>query len=284
DGVGDGTVMKEGSQMHKIAKAALFAITLLFSGALANAATQHIVGKKLLVKDPTGAETNRLTLILGKEPLVGTGGADTIVGNPVANGATLDVIANGGSNQAQSFPLPAGSSWTAIPGGYKWRDTTNSQPVHLVKIFKTGSSICKFKALLKGADGGTLSVVPPNPGTDGGAVLTIGGGGDTYCIHLGGADGGTTPVNTNKTYKVLNATSETVCPAAASTTTTSITPTTSTSHTMTSTTSSTSSTSTSTSSTTSSTVPTACCMFPPGPFFPQFAPACLDDFVGTAAL
>jgi hypothetical protein len=233
--------------MGKVVIGVVLAFTL--SGSFARAATQHILGKKLLVKDPSGNETSRLTLVLGKEPATGTGCADTIVGDPVANGATLSIFANGTASTTQTFPLPAGSSWSAIAGGFKWRDAANSQPVHLLKLWKTGSGICKFKALIKGADGGNLDVVPPNTGTDGGATLAIAGG-DVYCINFGGTDGGTTVTNTNKVYEVLRPATDTACPSPPTTTSTSTSSTTSTSPVVT-----TSSTTTSTSTTTSSTSP-----------------------------
>src|SRR5262245_36793701 len=153
-------------------------------GSMATGATQYIVGYKLIVKDPNGSETKRSFLVLGRQP----GFCDaTIVGDPVTNGATLTIVANGTTSTSQTFPLPAGAGWSVIGGGFKWVDKAKSQPVHLLqiskKISKDGGTACKFKALVKGADGGTLSVVPPFTGHDGGAILAVNGG-DTYCVHL----------------------------------------------------------------------------------------------------
>src|SRR5262249_25837169 len=118
-------------------------------------------------------------------------------------------------------------------------DKAKSQPVHLLqiskKISKDGGTACKFKALVKGADGGTLSVVPPFTGHDGGAILAVNGG-DTYCVHLSTDAASIIKMDSPKGFSLFY--SEALdCP--------SLPPTTSTSSTSTS----------STSSTTSSTLP-----------------------------
>src|SRR5262249_55766505 len=150
---------------------------------MATGATQYMFGYKMIVKDPNGSETKRSFLVLGR---VLAGCDDTIVGDPVTNGASLTIVANGTTSTSQTFPLPAGAGWWVIGGGFKWVDKARSQPVHLLQISKKiskGSGACKFKAVVKGADGGTLSVVPPFTGHDGGAILAVNGG-DTYCVHL----------------------------------------------------------------------------------------------------
>ena len=56
-------------------------------------------------------------------------------------------------------------------------------------IKKTPSGTFQMKILLDNRDG-TLTIVPPNPGDDGGFVLSLGGG-SAYCAAFGGAAGGT---------------------------------------------------------------------------------------------
>ena len=68
------------------------AVCSLASGA-AHAATQAVLGKKLQIKDTPGQPTKRRVGASAQE----RGSANTVVGNPMATGATLQVIANGGT-------------------------------------------------------------------------------------------------------------------------------------------------------------------------------------------
>jgi hypothetical protein len=99
------------------------------------------------------------------------------------------------------------------PLGFKY---TNRVPGGAVKngyLKKTPSGVFFIKFGISGTYG-PLNVVPPNPGTDGGFILAIGGG-DTYCSNFGGAAGGTVtnePAgNPFKLFAVKNATAETAC-------------------------------------------------------------------------
>jgi len=189
-------------------------VALLALCGLAHGASQQVLGKKLLVKNPTGANSTRTVIGLGKE----NPSSATVVGDPRTGGASLEVIANGTNAGDQVFPLPAGS-WRAIGSiGYKYLDSDGPGAVKLVIIKKTPSGTFLLKVLLKGSLG-PLNVVPPNTGTDGGFVLDITGG-DSYCVAFGGPAGGSIRVNTSSTFKVINATSG-ACPSPPSTTTTS---------------------------------------------------------------
>ena len=66
----------------------------VLAAAPALAATQGILGKKFLVKD-TGVPANAKIVVLGKE----LGSPNTVVGNPVANGATLRVLTYGATDE-----------------------------------------------------------------------------------------------------------------------------------------------------------------------------------------
>jgi hypothetical protein len=171
-----------------------------------------ILGKKLLVKDPSGNEPQRAVIALGKETATDIGPA--VLGNPVANGATLRVIANGGTDSDQTYVLDA-SGWSVLGStGFKYLGPTggDGDAVKKVLIKRTAGGTALVKAIVKGNVGTqSLDVLPPNPGSDGGIILTINGGA-AYCAALGGAPGGITVKDDDKLWKLINATAE-GCPA-----------------------------------------------------------------------
>src|SRR5262249_9561399 len=94
-----------------------------------------ILGRKILVKDPTGSEPGRTVIALGKESATDIGSA--IVGDPVANGATLRVIAKGTTPSDQTYPLDAAGWRAAGTGvGFKYSGPTGADgdPVGKVLI------------------------------------------------------------------------------------------------------------------------------------------------------
>ena len=98
---------------------------LVFAGGLAYAADQTILGNSLTVKNPSTPD-KRKVLVKAKEPSTDA----SIVGDPVASGATLEVRTTGDTPTTQIFPLPAGTSpgngkpfWTGSAGkGFKYKD------------------------------------------------------------------------------------------------------------------------------------------------------------------
>jgi hypothetical protein len=153
-----------------------------------------ILGRRLLVKNPTGAETGRTVMALGRE--TGTDFGLAILGDPTQVGATLRVIANGTTDSDQTYLLDA-SGWTnafslaSFNVGYRYDGPTggDGDPVKKVILKRTAAGTAVLKAIIKGGVGTqSLDVVPPNLGDDGGIILQIPGGG-TYCIALGGATG-----------------------------------------------------------------------------------------------
>ena len=166
-----------------------------------NAAEQFVSGTSLVVRDPApGVDASlRSALIYGKDARSN----DAVVGDPVKNGATVEVIANGTTSTHQLFTLPAGASvngsagWTTIGSparGYRYRDLLGVNGPVKVALIRRDRSAFVIDVLLDGALGPGpqphLMVVPPATGTDGGMRLRINGG-DTYCLTLGGAAGGT---------------------------------------------------------------------------------------------
>jgi hypothetical protein len=100
----------------------------LVSG-LAGAADQTVLGKTFVVKDPqAGVDPSYRTVVArGKELL----SDNAVVGDPVANGATVEIIANGASPTVQVFTLLPGAAVSGSPGwktlgdpilGYSYKD------------------------------------------------------------------------------------------------------------------------------------------------------------------
>jgi hypothetical protein len=153
------------------------------------AASQTILGNKLIVKDPKpGVDATKRKVTFSAKEIASP---NTIVGNPVVSGATLQVIANGNNDSSQVFSLPQGTNsrgkpfWKGIgPIGFKYNDNLGDQgAVTRLSIKRAPNGNFSIKGLILGRNG-TLNVLPPNPGTDGFAVLLLGGG-DTYCVQYG---------------------------------------------------------------------------------------------------
>lgn len=176
------------------------------------AAGRPIAGRKILVKDPTGIESDRGIVALAKETLTDVGA--TIVGDPTITGATLRVITNGMTASDETYVLDAGGWSVAGTVGFKYTGPTglDGDPVRKVVVKRTSSGRALLKALVRGNVGTeSLDVVPPDAGSDGGIILTIHGGG-TYCAAFGGAAGGIEAVDHARLWKVLVPTGQ-GCPA-----------------------------------------------------------------------
>jgi hypothetical protein len=172
----------------------------------ASPSPQLVLGKKFQVKNPSVDVTKRKVVGHAKEKPSN----DTIVGNPVANGASLRVIANGGTDSAQTFFLPK-EGWKPISTlGYKYSNAIPGGAVKRARIKRTPSGVFQIKVLIRGKDG-PVAIVPPNPGSDGGFILTINGGG-SYCVAFGGTAGGFEQKDTAEQWAVKNPGGE-ACPA-----------------------------------------------------------------------
>src|SRR5262245_4286148 len=92
------------------------AFMVAFHHPMARAVDQTVLGKSFVVKDPIPgfAPTLRSVVILGKEPA----SDNAVVGNPITNGARVEVIANGANSSSQTFSMPAGA---LTPGGAGWK-------------------------------------------------------------------------------------------------------------------------------------------------------------------
>ncbi len=190
--------------MHTIIRGTLLALafSLLVSGS-ADAASQTILGKKLRIT--AGAAQRTVTAVA-----VEHGSSNTIVGDPTTSGATLEVIANGGTDSRQTFSLPS-SGWSRIGSvGFKWSNRNDrGHPVKHVSVKKASRGTFRLTVKIAGP-AGNVTIVPPNPGTSGGGVLGINGG-DSYCVGFGGAAGGITKRNDSRQWTIKNPTAA-ACP------------------------------------------------------------------------
>jgi lysophospholipase L1-like esterase len=239
------------------------ALVMVFLGrGTAGAADQTILGRTLVVKDPTGANERRVVIGVGKE----TATPNVLTGNPAVDGpsggATLQVSVEGTTPSLQVFSLPQGIDgmgrpfWTASAAGYRYKDSKGMHgPVKLAQIARSTGGVFSVKVVLQGKLG-ALNVIPPNAGTEGCVALHLApaGGGDRYSVRFG-----TDSAVKNSGSKVFQAKmplSEGVCPVTTTTTTTLPTTTSSTTTTTTTTSTSTTATTTTTTSTTETTTTT----------------------------
>ena len=157
----------------------------------ATAADQAILGKQLLVKDPSTADKRKIVL-----KALEAASPDTLVGDPVTNGATLSITLYAGSASAQVFTLPSGISpqtgkpfWKGDAAkGFTYKDAKGDNgPVKIAKLKKAPNGKFLIKVVVSGKLG-AITLVPPNPGSGACARLAIGGGGDAYNIRFADGD------------------------------------------------------------------------------------------------
>jgi cysteine-rich repeat protein len=174
----------------------------------AHATRFGILGKKLIIKNPTGAEENRLVIGLAKETSTDVPG----ISEP-AGGATLTVSGNGGTNTSQTYVLDA-SGWTPLGSvGFKYSGPTGTDGDPVLKVIakRTPGGVALIKFILKGTVGTqSVDVLPPNLGDAGGFVLDITGG-HKYCVAFGGSAGGLEVQDDGTQWKIVNATGQCVC-------------------------------------------------------------------------
>src|SRR5439155_18876764 len=131
-------------------------------------ATQLVLGRNLQVKDTGGPGTRRVS-----GQATERSSNDTLRGDPTTSGATLEVIAHGGSASDQTFSLPK-EGWAPLGAlGYRFSNRNVASPVKKASIKRTPSGVFQIKLLILGKYG-PVDVVPPNPGDDGCFILTRG--------------------------------------------------------------------------------------------------------------
>lgn len=176
---------------------------VLFGAVSAQAATQTILGRKLVIK-AYGAPTTNYVRLLSKE----VASSETVVGNPVAGGGTLRITMEPAPFLAaweETFDLPA-AGWTAAgTSGFRFSNKVVGGPVKKLLVKKTTSGVFVVKAVVKGSDG-PVGTSPPESERDIGVFVELGGG-DAYCSGFGSATGGMLELDF-RYYKVTNPTSE----------------------------------------------------------------------------
>src|SRR5262249_22134616 len=129
-------------------------------------------GSQFLVKDGSTPEKCKI-LVKAKEP-----NSDDTLYPDVLFGSTLTVSVNGGS-ETQTFSLPAGVDtkgkpfWTNTGKSYKYKDSKGENGPVSAAAFTLSGGTLQFKASVSGKLG-TISIVPPNPGTDACVLLAAG--------------------------------------------------------------------------------------------------------------
>ncbi len=175
---------------------------------LAHAADQTVLGKQLLVKDPSTPAKRKVILKASEDAT-----DNTLVGDPTATGATLSIALYGGTTSSQLFTLPATLNAKGKPfwsgdatKGYKYKDAKGENgPVKLAQ-FKIKNGTFQLKAVISGK-GGTVSVVPPNDGTAACTALSVTGG-DSYSVRF--ADGSITNKD-GKLFKIKDPVTQGTC-------------------------------------------------------------------------
>lgn len=203
----------------RVLLACAFAVSLLPA---AHAADQTVLGRDLTVKNPSTPD-KRSVVVKAKE----TATDDTLVGNPVANGASVTITLDGTTSSSGAFVLPAGTS--AITGkpfwsgdavkGFTYKDPKGENGPVKGAVLKRRGTTFQLNVSITGRNG-AVSVVPSGPGS--GCVLFAVGGGDTYSVRF--ADGKTT--STPALFKISKPTTEGSCVTTTTTTTTTSTTTT----------------------------------------------------------
>ena len=163
-------------------------------------ATQFLPTKRLLVRNP-GPTTSRKIVYLTK---VASPNSLAVSGNPTTGGAKLKVKLDANT---QCFDMPS-SGWTAINGGFRYKDMQFvNGPVKVAIIKKPNSGVFLAKFVIQSRVH-PITVIPPNPGVQGDTNLTIGGPSNEYC---GSTAGGVLNPNHDKTFKAKDAPAPTGC-------------------------------------------------------------------------
>jgi hypothetical protein len=177
---------------------------LIVTSALA--ADVAIRGRRMAVRENPAGETGRRVVVVGRESTT-----SATFGEPLY-GAYLRVFVDGGQGaQSQLFFLePAG--WSSVSGGYRYAGPgPDGSPIERVDVNVEPGKPARIRAVLRGDLGSdALNLLPPDPGTSGG--LSLGTTGDTFCVVLGGAAGGTVVADDASAWRIRNATSEVACP------------------------------------------------------------------------
>ncbi len=159
---------------------------LLLCPLAVHAADQTVLGKQLLVKNPSTPDKQKVIVKAAEDA-----SPNTLVGDPTVSGATLSIAVYGGTASSQLYTLLAGNSpmtgkpfWKGTAAkGFSYKDAKGENgPVKVLKLKKTPAGTLQIKAVVSGK-GGTVTVRPPDEGLNGCALLSVGGG-DSYSVRF----------------------------------------------------------------------------------------------------
>ena len=200
------------SPMKTIARLTTLAVFALW---IVPVGAQTILGSRFDLSSKGTPESTRLRVNAAE-----SASPEVVSGDAATNGATVQIIVNGGTPSTLTITLPGGSGWKRSPfdtaepvQAWKYRDSIGDgivSPVANLVIARSSSGKFKLAASLNGRDV-PLNVTPGNPGTYAGMVVTIPGGG-TYCANFGGVAGGTILRNDAYRFRIAKPTAEGTCP------------------------------------------------------------------------
>src|SRR6185369_12639122 len=127
-----------------------------------------ILGKRLAIED-RGTPEQRRVRGSGKETATDV----PALSDPRPGGATLTVVAHGGTESSETFILDA-SGWRLDGSGFRYTGPTGADgdPVKRVLIKRKLAGSAAITIMLRGTVGTQpIDVVPPNPATSGGFIL-----------------------------------------------------------------------------------------------------------------
>src|SRR6185503_7602388 len=110
-----------------------------------------ILGNRFDFKEKPGVPESRRLIIRAQEAL----SSEFVTGDPVTNGAVLQVIVNGGTASSQTITLPAGPRWRGISqvtpydkAVWKYTESAFSRMTPVKGLMYARSTTGKFKLLL----------------------------------------------------------------------------------------------------------------------------------------
>ena len=206
--------------MRRIVRAASVATLVpLLLGAPVRAATQFVLGQKLIIANahPEGTEEEGYAHYTKVQ--VRARGSDGTIVDPSLSGTEpsyLYIVANGATSTA-TYALLNPDFWRPVPGGFAYKDRCpralcgpySDESVRKL-VIKKGATSFSISMVLNGKYE-SLAVLPPNPGDNGGVVLEIAGG-DSYCVAFGGSAGGVELADGATKWIVNRPTAEGPCP------------------------------------------------------------------------
>src|SRR5262249_34211536 len=163
----------------------LVGLSVLLCLPAAHAADQMVLGSSLVVKNPGTPEKRKINVIANERT-----SDDTLVGDPVSNGASVTIDTTGGTATSATYALPAGTNpanqkpfWTGDASkGFKYSDPKGANGPVKSAIIKLKGTTFQIKVAVDGKLG-PVGILPPDPGMSACVLFTIVGG-DSYSVQF----------------------------------------------------------------------------------------------------